>query len=371
MAEIILQDEFEPYLASRGFVRKNKVFRLSAGDGLAMEVWLNPENRLTRVATVSVDVALALDDPGGSLYTFDRANNAQALERGHDWRESSYSPELPGWPRRTVDDFIRYTVHFIDSHRSPVDLCESLLSARIPPDGFAPRPLALTQWAWEIAQRAGQPHYAARALRSLSLLRMDEDDHSTAVNWLARVGIKGVQLLEPVRRPNGLLRRLGVKGRHEALGTFPGFADRGRTGEGIRSCVISGVLCPVRRTLGPSSTPTASCGRRTRSGSPTTAGASLPASMFTSSRSPTSARSTTADSVTTSRRSPGSVPTLTYRWMGEDIHQVEPRLTRDRASTRAFRGPRTVLRSTMVEGPQQVPALLKEPRGRSRAWLQP
>lgn len=113
MAEIILQDEFEPYLASRGFVRKNKVFRLSAGDGLAMEVWLNPENRLTRVATVSVDVALALDDPGGSLYTFDRANNAQALERGHDWRESSYSPELPGWPRRTVDDFIRYTVHFM------------------------------------------------------------------------------------------------------------------------------------------------------------------------------------------------------------------------------------------------------------------
>lgn len=232
MAELILQDEFEPYLASRGFVRKNKVFRRSAGDGLAMEVWLNPENRLKRVATVSVDVALALDDPGGPLYTFDQANHAQVLEQGHDWRESSYSPELPGWPRLIVDDFIRYTVPFIDSHRSPADLCESLLSARIAPDGFAPRPLALTQWAWEIAQRAGQPHYAARALRSLSLLRMDEDDHSTAVNWIARVGIKGVQLLEPVRRPNGLLRRLGVKGRHEALGTFPGFADRWQNREG-------------------------------------------------------------------------------------------------------------------------------------------
>ena len=89
MAELILQDEFESYLASRGLVRKNKVFRVSAGDGLAMEVWLNPENRLKRVATVSVDVALALDDPGGPLYTFDQANHAQVLERAHDWREFS------------------------------------------------------------------------------------------------------------------------------------------------------------------------------------------------------------------------------------------------------------------------------------------
>ena len=115
------------------------MFRLSAGDDLAMEVWLNPENRLKRVATVSVDVAFALDDPGGPFYTFDQANHAQVLERGHDWRKSSYSPELQGWPRLIVDDFIRYTVPFIDSHRSPADLCESLLSARIAPDGFTLR----------------------------------------------------------------------------------------------------------------------------------------------------------------------------------------------------------------------------------------
>ncbi|WPF81436.1 hypothetical protein SANBI_002732 [Sanguibacter sp. 4.1] len=133
MAELILQDEFESYLASRGFVRKNKVFRVSAGDGLAMEVWLNPENRLKRVATVSVDVALSLDGPGGPLYMFDQGNHAQVLERGHDWRESSYSPELQGWPRLIVDDFIRYAVPFIGPHRSPADLCESLLSARIIP----------------------------------------------------------------------------------------------------------------------------------------------------------------------------------------------------------------------------------------------
>lgn len=232
MAELNLQDEFESFLIPRGFARENKVFRRSTSGGLAMEVWLNPENRLKRVATVCVDVALAPDDPGGPLYTFDQANHAQVLERGGRWQDSRYTPQLPGWPRVIVDDFVRYTVPFIDMHRSPADLCESLLSARIAPDGFAPTPLKLVQWAWEIARRAGLSRYEARALKSLSLLRMDEDDYSTAMNWMAHVGIKNVQLLQPVRRPNRVLRRLGVKGSREALPTFPGFAERWQNRDG-------------------------------------------------------------------------------------------------------------------------------------------
>lgn len=226
MAEIVLQDKFEPYLLTRGFVRENRVFRRFSNRGLDMEVWLNPENRLKRVATVSVDVSLNHAGEEGPLYIFDQACFAQVFQRGSGVRDSSYSPDSPGWPHLIVEDFIRFTLPFIDSCRDPADLCDLLLGAQIPPRSGVPIRFDFSQTVWDIAQRSGLPEYAEAALKRLSLLRLSPLERESVQKWLDSNGIGGVVLAGPISGGSGWWRRLVARGSDTAVHLVPGFSKR-------------------------------------------------------------------------------------------------------------------------------------------------
>ena len=117
MAEINLQDLFADDLLSRGFRLDGRVFRREPNvlSGIAMSVWLNPENRLKRVRTVTVDCWQGSETLGNWLYGFDQARAVSEIERGCPWASFVYGEAVPGWPSVIVDDFRRVTLPFIDA----------------------------------------------------------------------------------------------------------------------------------------------------------------------------------------------------------------------------------------------------------------
>lgn len=169
MAGMIVQDEIAPMLAVRGFERSKKVFRRSSSGGIGMTVWLNPENRLQRVRTVSVDCWTGddEDEDEGWLYSFSQARAVSEIERGQPWASFDYTPEVQGWPGVIIEDFERVTVPFIDACTDPSALCELLLAERVPPSNMKPAPLGWVQDAWSIAERSGLPEHRATALAKI------------------------------------------------------------------------------------------------------------------------------------------------------------------------------------------------------------
>lgn len=201
MAEMILQDEIYPLLSSRGFVRVNKVFRRRGDAGLGMTVWLNPENRLSRVRTINVDCWVESEETGW-LYSFDQARAVSEVERSQPWGSFDYVPELPGWPAVMISDFERVTVPFIDACTGPEALCDMLLEGRVPPSNMKPAPLGWVQDVWDIAVSSDLPEYGEAALLKLASLPLSDADYEAAKWWATMVGITNLQLRQPkpVRR---------------------------------------------------------------------------------------------------------------------------------------------------------------------------
>lgn len=200
VAEMNVQDEIAPMLTARGFNRSKKVFRRSSSGGLGMTVWLNPENRLQRVRTVSVDCWTGDDEDAGWLYSFDQARAVSEIERGQAWASFDYTPEVQGWPGVIVEDFKRVTVPFIDACTDPSALCELLLAERVPPSNMKQAPLGWVQDVWNVAGRSGLSEYRATALAKVGQMPLTVEDHKNAFFWAGLVGIEDLVLSPPVEK---------------------------------------------------------------------------------------------------------------------------------------------------------------------------
>ncbi|MEP7763692.1 hypothetical protein [Sanguibacter sp. 25GB23B1] len=163
-----------------------------------MTVWLNPENRLQRVRTVSVDCWTGDDEDEGWLYSFSQARAVSEIERGAAWASFSYTPEVQGWPGVIVEDFERVTVPFIDACSDPSALCEFLLAERVPPSNMKPAPLGWVQDAWSVAKKSGLPEYRATALARIGQMPLTVEDRRNALFWAGLVGIEDLVLSPPV-----------------------------------------------------------------------------------------------------------------------------------------------------------------------------
>lgn len=191
MAEMVLQDEIEPVLLARGFERSKKVFRRAYVGGVGMTVWLNPENRLRRVRTISVDCWAGGDEDGGWLYTSSQARAVSEIERGEGWASFDYAPELPGWPAVIVEDFERVTVPFIDACTDSSALCDLLLEGRIPPSNMKQAPRGWIQDAWHVAENCELPEYQEAALSQLASMPLKASDregsHGGPTMWESKI----------------------------------------------------------------------------------------------------------------------------------------------------------------------------------------
>ncbi|MGW6004673.1 hypothetical protein ACWFNS_10095 [Oerskovia enterophila] len=200
MVVLVLQDEFAPLLLARGFVRTNKVFRRTPGDGMGMTVWLNPENRLKHVRTVNVDCWVD-DEDQGWLYSLDQARAVSEIERRGAWASFDYTPDMPDWPAVIVDDFERVTLPFIDACTSPAALCDLLLEGRVPPSNMKRAPVGWFEDVWSIADRARLSGYGDTALERLGSLQLTRSDHDNVQWWAVQQGIDDLVLNAPLPSP--------------------------------------------------------------------------------------------------------------------------------------------------------------------------
>nr|WP_146177757.1 hypothetical protein [Sphaerisporangium cinnabarinum] len=191
MAEINLQDLFADDLLSRGFRLDGRVFRREPDvpSGITMSVWLNPENRLKRVRTVTVDCWQGSEPLGNWLYGFDQARAVSEIERGGPWASFEYGEAVTGWPSVIVDDFRRVTLPFIDACSSVEALCALLLESKIPPSNMRRAPLGWVQDVWDISKRAELPEFGSRALDLAARLRLSAQDYADAKWWLESQGL--------------------------------------------------------------------------------------------------------------------------------------------------------------------------------------
>lgn len=125
MASLILQDGLAEVL-NREFcfdiVNKQLHGRRGA---IEMTVWLNPENRLKRVRTISIDCARP-EAPEDVYYQY----SLSYASRG--WG-GFYDPNDPGWPDVILNDFGKWAVPFVCEAVEPLSIVRMVLSGDIPP----------------------------------------------------------------------------------------------------------------------------------------------------------------------------------------------------------------------------------------------
>ena len=125
MAELRLQSRLNEILSTEfSFSVVGKQLRGIRGE-VEMTVWLNPENRLKRVRTISIDCAR----PGDGENVYYQYGLSYA-SRG--WG-GCYEPTEKGWPEVILADFKKWAVPFIRDAVEPARIIEMILAGDIPP----------------------------------------------------------------------------------------------------------------------------------------------------------------------------------------------------------------------------------------------
>lgn len=178
MAILDLHDALAPVVESLGFVRLNKRFVRMSGE-LPLTVWFNPENRLKRIRTISVDCG-PVDAP---IYVFDQSYAASRNARVF------YSPETPHWPQVLVDDFNKHTVPFIKKAEDVNALLQMLINGEAPPHRPGVFPSESLIQAYVIAKSSGRDATAEAILEKMSSVDLDWRNFDRLRTWSEGQGI--------------------------------------------------------------------------------------------------------------------------------------------------------------------------------------
>ncbi|VTR76375.1 hypothetical protein [Cellulomonas hominis] len=166
MSRFSLHDAIGHDLEPIGFVRAGKEFKGRSGD-VMMTVYLNPENRLKRIRTVSVACA-TVEDPAYTLYQFDQVRAATGLHQPlYD------EPGYPGWPGVIVEHFRAVTMPFIREATSFNVIVEGVLRGHFPANSGTPYPMGAVIVAYSIADRLSTTPVTAEVLAFAREQRFD------------------------------------------------------------------------------------------------------------------------------------------------------------------------------------------------------
>ena len=125
MALLILQERLAEVLNRQfSFRVVNKQLRGRRGT-VDMTVWLNPENRLKRVRTISIDCCQP-ETPDDVYYQY----GLSYASRG--WG-GTYDPNDLGWPEVILSDFEKWALPFVREATEPLSIVRMILSGDVPP----------------------------------------------------------------------------------------------------------------------------------------------------------------------------------------------------------------------------------------------
>jgi hypothetical protein len=182
VSDFNLHDAIGPHLEQLGFVKKGKQFRGRSGD-VVMTLYFNPESRLKRMRTVSID-CMTEGHPADILYQFDQLRAATGSpQAGYD------RPGFPGWPEVMAEHFHTVTMPFIRHATSFDAIVDGILSGRFPPDAGSPYPMGAVIEAYSIADRLATTPGTAEVLAFAREQRFDWLEYRTLRDWAALRGV--------------------------------------------------------------------------------------------------------------------------------------------------------------------------------------